>query len=328
MPKKETKRQHYVPQTYLQKFGVKRKNHFLIAGVDKNNLEKFIFNNINSVCLEKDIYTLKGETEEQRQALETFYSENVEAYYNEVYNTLSDDRIIEISEEMHHKIIMTMITMMYRTTKWIHEHNELVDRVLERLFDLCKQTNKDYFVYDDDKRYSIKGKTLAEVQKEVKAAKKELNVLTQLEVALKLINIRKFDGIVVDKLSGDNQLFTSDNPVTLTNLEPGHIAPFDPENMIRLPLDSNHIITIMPHSLSDGSHRITRTAHGDTISKAKMIDNNSSQLGNCYKYIYGLKKSLVDYIDKKKDYEKPVAAEDVQQLNDLINQYNLLIKNK
>jgi len=321
----ETKRQHYVPRTYLQKFAVKRKKNYNINAVDKNDLEKIIFPNVENVCLETDIYTLKGDTKEQRQALETFYSNNVENVYTEVYQTLTDETVTDISEELHHKIVMTIITMMYRTSKWIHFYNDHFDKVLEKMFSVCKQTDQDYFKYEGYK-YSIKGKSLKEVQKEVNDRQKEIMVLTQLDMAFKLINIRKFDGILVSKLSIDNQLITSDNPVILSNIDPGRIVTFDPENMIWLPLDSRHILKIMPHSLSDGNHRITRTNHNGSISIAKMVGNNSSQLSASYKYILGSKKGLTEYISKKEDYEKPVSKELRKSLDDITSRVNMIIK--
>ena len=321
----ETKRQHYVPRTYLQKFAVKRKKNYYINAIDKKNLEQIIFPNIKNVCLETDIYTLTGQTKEQRQALETFYSDNVENVYNEVYQTLTDETISEIDEEMHYKIVMTIITMMYRTSKWIHLHNDFFDTVLDKVYSLCKQTGKDYFMFDSVK-YSIKGKTLDEIKTEFRTMKKEVQVLTQLEVALKLINIRKFDGIYVSILTSENQLITSDNPVILSNINQGHIAPFDPENMIRLPLDSSHILTLMPHSQSDGSHRITRTNESAVMSVAKMIANKTSQLESSFKYIFGKKRALSNFIEKLDDYKKPISDVQRKKLEELNEIVRMMVK--
>jgi len=221
---------------------------------------------------------------------------------------LTDESIREIDEKMHYKIVMTIITMMYRTSKWIHLHNDFFDTVLDKMYSLCEQTGKDYFIYEAVK-YSIKGKTLDEIKTEFRTMGKEVQVLTQLEVAFKLINIRKFDGILVSKITSENQLITSDNPVVLSNINPRHIAPFDPENMIILPLDSKHILTIMPHSQSDGSHRISRTNEDAVISVAKMITNNSSQLESSFKYILGTKSALSNFIEKLDDYKKPINEE-------------------
>jgi len=321
----ETKRQHYVPRTYLQKFAIKRKKNYNISAVDKNNLEKIIFPNITNICLETDIYTLIGQTKEQRQALETFYSDNVENVYNEVYQTLTDESIREIDEEMHYKIVMTIITMMFRTSKWIHLNNAFFDTIIDKMYFLCKQTGKDYFIYEDVK-YSIKGQTLDEIKTEFRAMNKECQVLTQLEVAFKLINVRKFDGILMSKIASENQLITSDNPVVLSNINLGHIAPFDPENMIRLPLDSKHILTIMPHSQSDGSHIISRTNESAGMSAAKMIANNSSQLESSFKYILGTKRALSNFTEKLDDYKKPISEEQRRNLEEINKIVKMMVK--
>jgi hypothetical protein len=311
----ETKRQHYVPRTYLEKFAIKRKKSFNISAVDKDNLETIISPNIKNICLETNIYTLEGNTEIQRQALEAFYSDNIESVYNEVYNTLIDDSIIDIEEEMHYKIVMTIITMMYRTSKWIHLHNDFFDTILDKMFSLCEQSGKDYFMYEDIK-YSIKGKSLDEVKAEFKKMKKEVQVLTQLEVAFRLISVRKFDGILVSKLEPEKQLITSDNPVILSNSNSKHIAPFDPENMIRLPLDSNHILTIMPHSISNGNHKITRTMESSGMSNTKMIANNSSQIESSFKYILGKENALSYFIENLDYYRKPINDEEKKKFEE------------
>lgn len=320
----ETRRQHYVPRTYLQKFAIKKKKTYNINAVEKNNLSKIIFPNITNICLETDIYTLKGDTKEERQAVEAFYSDNVENVYNEVYQLLIDETICNISEDLHYKIVMTIITMMYRNSKWIHQYNDHFDTAFEKAYSLCNQNNQDYFTFGKE-RFNIKGKSLEQVQKEFKDRHKGMNGLIQLDVALKLINIRKFDVILVSKLSPENILITSDNPVILSNLKPGRIIPFDPENLIRLPLDSQHILTIMPHSQSDGIHMIIRSNYAGSMSIAKMIDNNFSQFHSAYKYILGIKKGLSEFIEKKDAYEKPITMQQKKSLDEISDKVNLLI---
>lgn len=312
----ETKSQHYVPRTYLKNFSVKRKKNYYICAAYKDNLSHFIFPNIVNVCLENNIYTLKGETAEQRQAIEKFYSENIESDYQEVYDTLTDKDILVIDEDMHYKIILTVVTMLYRTSKWLNLHNDFRERALERVFNLCKQENKDYFFFEKV-RYSIKGKTLKEIQKEFKENEKDFEILTQLDVALRLAEIRCFDGIMVTKVQPEDYLITSDNPVILSNIQPGHIAPFDPENMINLPLDDSHVLTILPHSQRPGNHRIVRHNPQSTMSHGKMISNNTSQLQNCYKHILGHKKGLTNLNLSIDEYRKPANSEQIKQLDEL-----------
>lgn len=314
--KKETKRQHYVPRTYLKRFENQRNKDFIIYAANKENLEKIISPNITKVCVENDLYTLNGENESERQFLETFYAENVEERYDEVYQVLTDESVHEISAEMHYQIILTVLTMLYRTSKWVHMDNDLFDRHLEKLFARYQQNGNDYFKFEEI-GYSSEGKTLKEVQQDFRKLKKDSQVLFQLEVAMKLIDIRRHDGLMVDKLSDENQFFTSDNPVIMENMQSGPIAPLDPENMIRLPLDTKHILTIMPHSQSDGKHLIIRARHLGGQSIGIMVSNNYSQLASCHRYILGSQKGLNDYISKMGEYERPIDEKLIGEVDEI-----------
>jgi hypothetical protein len=313
---KETKRQHFVPRTYLKNFAQKHKKAFKINVVEKANLSKFFFTNIINVCLENDFYTLNGKTKEEHLLIESFYSDLIEDQYDEIYKILIDPSKREITPEIHEKIISCVITMMYRTTRWVHLHNEFMNKVLEKMFSLCQQTNKDYFIYEGE-RYSIANKSLKQVQCEFREGAKMYQIVLQIDVALRLISIRHYDGILVSKLLDENHLITSDNPVTLSNLQGGRIAPFDPENMISLPLDSKHLLTIMPHSESAGIHHITRINATAGMSVGKMISNNASQYVSCHKHLLGSKKGLTEYIQNKERYEAPATPAQMNNLNEI-----------
>jgi hypothetical protein len=306
MAKRETKRQHYVPRSYLKNFGYTVKKSTYIHAAPKSALTEIITPNLTNVCVEKDIYTLTGNNESERQALELFYSEQIEDNYDRVYKILTDDRVVEINEETHALIVLTVITMMYRTAKWIHTHNNLIDEVLSRMFEMCSTAEKDYFYYEDEK-IDIRGKTLEEVQKDFKSEGREGQVIAQLEVAMKLYQLRKFDGIQVVKLEVEHELITSDNPVIYYNPYDHRIKPFDPENTLSLPLDKNHIVRIMPHSLSTGDdHFIDRLSKSSAMSIGEMIGNNGSLFLNSLKYVFGSEKGLKNYQANKEKYETPL----------------------
>ena len=192
----ETRRQHFVPRTYLKNFAVKKKDSFKINVVDKDDLSRLFFTNIINVCIENDFYTLEGKTKEERQLIESFYSDAIESQYGDCYKILVDPAIRDIDPTIHESIIACAITMMYRTTRWIHLHNEFMNRVLEKMFALCQQANKDYFMIEGVK-YSIANRTLKQVQCEFRESVKRYQIILQVDVALKLISIRKNDGILV-----------------------------------------------------------------------------------------------------------------------------------
>lgn len=65
MSKDLVKRQHYVPRTYLKNFASKQKgDEFFVKAlpIDNPQSDKIFEINIKNVCLERNLYTLPGET--------------------------------------------------------------------------------------------------------------------------------------------------------------------------------------------------------------------------------------------------------------------------
>src|SRR5690606_39814847 len=83
--------------------------------------------------------------------IEKFYANEFEKYYEEIYKLLTDEKTTTITTEQRELIISTVITMYYRTTHWINKSKALMSRVFHRLFILCEQTGKDYFMFEDEK---------------------------------------------------------------------------------------------------------------------------------------------------------------------------------
>ena len=139
------KRQHFVPRTYLKHFGFEKGGEVFINVLPRleKTSDKIFESNIKNVALKKHLYTLPGETVEQKMAVEKFYSEEFEQHYDDIYSILTDPNKTEISDEERELIISTVITMFYRTSRWISMYNDLMNRVFDRMFQLCEQTGKE-----------------------------------------------------------------------------------------------------------------------------------------------------------------------------------------
>lgn len=298
MSNKETKRQHFVPQTYLRKFSVERKvDQYQIFVAPKKNIEKIFQVNTANVCVHKDLYTLPGETEEERMLIEKFYGDSYESKYNKMYEILTDDNIIDISDVDNKFIISSVITMFFRTTRLMSEHNDLMYKVFERLAQLCEQSGKDYFMFENEK-IMLNGRTAEQLLFDHKKESRVPQVITQLEVALKLIQIRRNDSIQVIKIQQNGAEFiTSDNPVILYNFESRRIAPFDPKNIISMPLNSQYKVTILPY---ENPGFISRLHHNDTMSYSEVMTNGYDQLVSSERFILGTENGLNEFIKIKK----------------------------
>jgi hypothetical protein len=298
MSNKETKRQHFVPQTYLRKFSVVRKaNQFQIFAAPKTNIEEIFPSNTEKVCVHKDLYSLPGETEKERMLIEKFYGEAYEAQYDKMFEILTDDTARKISKGDNAFIISSIITMFFRTTRLISEHNELMYRVFESIVELCTQTGKDYFMFNKEK-IKLNGRNAEQLLFDHKKESRVPHVITQLDVAQKLIRIRRNDTIQVIKIKLNGpEYITSDNPVTLDNIETGHIAPFDPKNFISLPLNSQYKVVVLPY---ENPGFISRMQYDDNMSYSEVMTNGYEQLGSSEKFILGTENGLNEFIKQKK----------------------------
>lgn len=303
------KRQHFVPRTYLKYFGEQKGDEFYIEVLPAQETEvnKIFNSNIKNVALEKHLYTLPGETNEQKMAIESFYSQELEAHYDTIYKILTDPNKIEITTEERRLIISTVITMYYRTTKWVNLSRDFMSRVFERMFQLCEQTGKDYFTFEGEK-ISIAGKTLKEFTTEFNKERQPSMIIIQLETAFKLIALRlENDSICIHKIEEDKlEFITSDNPVIAKNNNPERFAPFDPTNILELPINSKHKLVLIPECPTELRNRIFRRTSTAPFSEIEKLTTNFSQMQNSEKFIFGSKSGLESYLLTKQESERPI----------------------
>jgi Protein of unknown function (DUF4238) len=301
----EVKRQHYVPQTYIKHFGVERNGNYFVKAVPKDAAvaDKIFESSTGNICLMTDLYTLPGDTEEQRMLIERFYSTNYEEKYNRVHELLLDPDKRETTNDERELIISTVVTMFYRTTKWINMHNEFMNRILERGYDLAKEVGK-YSMSFDGTEISFKGKSLKELQSELRTENRPGYVLTQLQVALKLIQHRiHSDGIQIGSLTDDDTEFiTSDNPVSFYRDDDQRPMPFDPSNYMELPLDNKHILRLMPNmrgNAQETANMISRVAYSRGMGRLQCMGANFRQLNNAERFLIGSDNGLKLFLEQK-----------------------------
>lgn len=308
MSKQETKRQHFVPRTYLKHFSERKEDKFFINALpkDSSKVESIRKISITNVGLENDIYTLPGDTKEQRLLIEQFYSDNYEAHYDQIYDILVDRAKVRLTDEEHYLVVSTVVTMLYRTTKWVNSFNEFIKKEFAGLYALCEYAKTDYFVFEGEK-ISIKGKSQEQLYNEYKFESRPEKVISQLEIALKLIKLRATrDGIYVVKLMNDDcEFVTSDNPVIYSGTGLGRAMPFDPDNLLSLPLDNKHRLTLMPFADSETKSLIIRTNESGNSCFMQKLTSNYEQLKSSERFMLGSEPGLKSYLKTKEWSEKP-----------------------
>ncbi|MEQ6118689.1 DUF4238 domain-containing protein [Reichenbachiella sp. MALMAid0571] len=324
----ETKRQHYVPQAYLRKFGYQRKkDQFQVFLADKGRLNKPFPVNTSKICIQTDLYSLTGETEEERQAIEKFYDFEIETNYDRIYKILTDDSIRVIDDETKEAIVLTMITLLFRVTNWISSFNLFVNRIFTDRFATAKQMEKKYF-YFEGKKIEISKKNVKELIVEYEKKTREGQVVTQLVAALRLSKIRMKGNLGIVKVEHSSNFITSDNPVNLSRLGGGHVMPFDPDNLISLPLNEKYKLTLYSNFDKERPNFISRILHKGEMADREILMNNFEQYQQAEKFIIGNKKELTTFEDFLKRCKQPIEPSEelkkrLEKMEDLAKKLGL-----
>lgn len=289
----ETIKQHFVPRTYLKNFGYKKNDDFYVNVLPKGQIIENIFeSNTKNICAENHLYTLNGDVK-SRQLLENIYSNVFENEYLDLFNILTNDTINEITTENRKAIISAIITMFYRTKKWLNEINNFNDETLSKIFQFCKQYNLDYYIDTNGDKVIITGKNIQELKQNKRKETRIPFVLIQLETALKLIELKKNDNINVYKIVDNSEFITSDNPVFGVNINNQPTIPFDLDNAYYLPISNKYLLSIFPREGLPINNKIIRIA----MSNEQVKKMNKLQLLNSDKFIIGSKKGLVETLN-------------------------------
>jgi Protein of unknown function (DUF4238) len=316
-----TERQHFIPRTYLKQFADKKDSgHYNVMALPVNDLRvgAIIERNSKSICYEKHIYTLPGATVEEKMLVETFYSEALESKYQDVYTLLTNPAKNELSAAERELVVSTVATMLYRVPIWRNQNTDVMRRVFGMAIQATNQTGQENLEIEGD-AYVIEGKTADQLIKEYLANNKARQIVAQLNIALKLVTLRmQRDNVYIYKLEdGDQQFLTSDNPVVLQNLNGLPIAPFNPSNIIKLPLDPKHYLMLMPNNNQDNLHRIQRQNATGGFSRREELISNTEQMQQASEFIIGSTASLTRFLNIK-DTDIPLANEEQELLDKLL----------
>lgn len=300
---KETKRQHFVPRTYLKHFAETNKQGTSQICVQHSKEERPSYKtNIENVCHQNSLYTIDfpNATQEQRHSLDIFYERTFESDYDSILELLLDDEITQISQNQKELIIGTIISMHLRVAKWLNTSKENQKLSLEQLL----QISKDLDYYDVDLGngtiWDISDKTVDDLMKELEAKRKLGFYYFQIRYFNKLIQARRFNAINVYKNSDVDEYITSDVPIVLNNGQQELTTDIDKNCHLSLHLTPEYCITIMP--IEERKPVIARFNMEPASSKLYTAINNDHQFRNSERYILGAESGIQNYNANKEKY--------------------------
>ena len=307
------KHQHYIPKSYLKNFALTQDDKFFVeAKLKDEDAPKERLLSIRDICVEKNLYTLPHIDGEDKYSLEKYYAENIDAVYPEVYELLTDSTRSFITTKQRTQIVMTTMSLFFRTPKFLNHNERRTNLILdygiknymdEKGFVKFKfQTNQFNFHIDN----------IEEVKANLKI-KHKLNFLTDhLDAWQKFIQFKVNAGLTVFHIYEELDLITSDNPVTMHSVVGNSFNVFDPTNIISLPLDNKHYLTIFPNTESAMLDRIFRGERDKWFGLTTNLETDR----NSEDWILGKPNSIKAHIVDQIKYGE-YNAENLQAVEDI-----------
>lgn len=290
--------QHFIPRTYLKRFAHRIDGDvYFVDALDKNTFEIKEDMAISNLCVDCDLYTLKKLDSHDKYKIEDFFNNEIENDYDEVYNILTNDTIEIIGLDQRIKILKTLLSMYFRTPKAL---NEFVNSSIDFLKDLkTKDTGKFKFMGIE---IDLSNQNLKDIKREIRENKREDFIKTNLLVLNEFIKLRAFDGIIVIKLIGDQEFITSDNPVSISNINGQLLDLFSLNNSISVPINPKYCVFIAPPT----EEAIVNKIYRNQDNFIHHIIENYSTFQDAERWCIGSKSGIVKFKTEYEVYTQPV----------------------
>ncbi|PWK77588.1 uncharacterized protein DUF4238 [Mucilaginibacter oryzae] len=306
--------QHFIPRSYLKNFAVGDDDKlFVEAKLRSEEKPKDKLISIKDICVNKNLYTIPNKGEDEKYALEDYYAREIDAVYPEVYDLLVNPNVTKITAEQRAQIIRTTMSLFFRTPKFLNHNQRTINSLINYASRNFQNQNGDIqFKYRDiDLNFNIKD--IDEVRTQLKIDNKIKFLKNHLKDWHDFITFKLYSAIAVYRIYDDIQLITSDNPVIMDSVAGNAFDLFDHTNIISLPLDSKHYLTIFPN---------TEEAMLDTIHRADRdlwfaLTTNLQLEKNCEDWIIGKPNAVSAHLADQIRYNEE-TEENLQHVADVV----------
>jgi len=305
--------QHFIPKSYLKNFAVSKDKSYLVEAKRKGESEpKKKLLSTRDICVSKNLYTLSHKEGDERYALETYYAEEIDKVYPEIYGWLTDANLTKITAEQRGKIIMTSMSLFFRTPKFLNLNQRMLNTMLDYAIRNFKDKNGNVKCRLENLSLDFNVKDIDEVRERIKLSTKLEFLQNHLKNWHEFIKFKLRAAIVVTRLYDDSELITSDNPVIMHSVNGNRFNVFDPTNMISLPLDNKHYLMIYPNTEEAMLDTIYRTERDNWFSLTTNLQVEQSSED----WIFGKPGSVYKHISDQLKYNAE-TPENIQAVTDM-----------
>lgn len=281
---RKTVHQHFIPRSYLKNFGYLVSSYTRPSGKVDNkwsihNIESggdIKHNSTKKICTVDSLYDLPFADEEYKQIIERGYGEQVDRFFPEVTEFISDEKNKVLSVDMRQKILKCGLSLYFRTPR----HIELSDLDIDDIRVLPKSKR--------EQEYNIRKTKLLEKH------------ISNFE---KLYDLKSECGICVNTAVGEWEFISGDNPVIFRDRSQESEVVFSEHSLIHIPFTPKYCITIIPNSESGDIGGYTRFDYDDDFVMG--VNHDIEKFHD--QYIFGSEKALQDYVSEVPAYKAPVS---------------------
>lgn len=302
MSENRPEHQHFIPRTYLKKFGDKVDKKKCFVECKQRESDQILPSvSIRDICVQSNLYTIPSEELDKRYVLENHYAKNVDGAFNEVYDILVDERIAKVSSSQKQKILYTLLSFYFRTPKFLNSVSREDEMIIDASLAFADKSGKTQITWESGEvsRFNI-----ADLE-EIKRARRESNrirfIKGHLETWHRFVYKKLHGNISVFKVHGNVPLITSDNPVHIksTAFEPFDL--FSPHNFIQLPLNPEHLLWIAPRSIVSDLNALNSIYRQDR-DETFAITSNLTVEAECERWIFGKKGTVQQHTKDQHKY--------------------------
>jgi hypothetical protein len=313
------KHQHFIPRSYLQNFASKKDDKFFVEAKLKTaeNPEKELLST-KDICVGKNLYTLPNVEGDEKYKLEKYYAKEIDEVYPDVYRILVDPNSIFISKEEREKIVMTTMSLFFRTPKFLNDRNDHLNGMMNYVIKNHQDSPGNVKFQFDEYNLNFHINDFEEVKKELKVQNKIKFINEHLKDWHDFVEFKINSGIAVFQTYQTLELITSDNPVAMHSVKGNSLDPFDPSNMINLPLDAHHYLTIFPNTVPSVTDRIFRGKRDDWFVHSLNLDvekNSENWILGKPNSIYAHIKDKIKFNERSEENLQAVATK-IEKVND------------
>lgn len=324
--------QHYIPKSYLKNFAVEQDGKYFVEAklkTDEQPKEKLI--GIRNICVDKNIYTLPEDAGSDKYALEKYYASEIDGVYPEIYQLLTDVKVTQITDEQRRNIILTTMSLFFRTPKFLNLNKQRIDRLLDMSVARFMDKEQRVRVQLNGHQLDFHIDELEEVRSQLYVDNKLAFLKQHLHDLHGFVEFKMNAGLSVITVEGEIDLITSDNPVEMHSIYNHTFDPFDPTNIIQLPLDNRHYLIIYPNTeevIKEMVFRSSRDFYFVLTSNHNCEKNAEDWIlgkpGTIHAHIADQAKHWAETpenLAKMDEFEK--VSKDLKEISGLINEYGI-----